>query len=34
MLRGVMEQRVRQMHDAHIEQHATARAFRGQDDDL
>jgi hypothetical protein len=34
MQRGVMEQRVRQMRDAHIEQHAAARAFRGQDDDL
>ncbi len=34
MLRGVMEQRVRQMHDAYIVNTATARAFRGQDDDL
>jgi hypothetical protein len=32
--RGVMEQRVRQMHDAHIEQQATARMFRGQDRDF
>ena len=30
--RTVLEQRVRQMHDAHIEQQATARMFRGQDD--
>ena len=34
MSRAVMEQRVRQMHDAHIEQQATARAFRGQDEDF
>ena len=34
MSRAVMEQRVRQMHDAHIEQQSTARAFRGQDDDF
>jgi hypothetical protein len=31
MVRSVMENRVRQMRDAHIEQQATARAFRGQD---
>ena len=34
MSRVVMEQRVRQMHDAHIEQQATARMFRGQDEDF
>lgn len=34
MQRGVMEQRVRQMHDAHIEQQTTARMFRGQDEDF
>jgi hypothetical protein len=34
MQRGVMQQRVRGMHDAHIEQQATARMFRGQDDDF
>jgi len=34
MSRAVMEQRVRQMHDAHIEQQATARMFRGQDEDF
>jgi hypothetical protein len=34
MSRAVMEQRVRQMHDAHIEQQATARMYRGQDEDF
>ncbi|HZL38107.1 MAG TPA: hypothetical protein VFC78_22515 [Tepidisphaeraceae bacterium] len=34
MQRAVMEQRVRRMHDAHIEQQATARMFRGQEEDF
>jgi hypothetical protein len=34
MSRAVMEQRVRQMHDAKIEQETTARLFRGQDEDF
>ncbi len=32
--RVVMEDRVRKMHDAHIEQQATARMFRGQEEDF
>jgi hypothetical protein len=34
ILRANAEQRVRQMNDAYIEQRATARMFRGQDDDF
>jgi hypothetical protein len=32
--RAVMQGRVRKMHDAHIEQQATAQMFRGKDDDF
>lgn len=32
--RAAMEQRVRQMHDAHIEQQATGQMFRGNTDDF
>jgi hypothetical protein len=32
--RALMEQRVRNMHDAHIEQQATAQMFRGNSDDF
>jgi hypothetical protein len=32
--RAVTQQRVQQMHDAHIEQQQTARMFRGRDDDF
>ena len=32
--RALMEQRVRQMHDAHIEQQATAQMFRGNTEDF
>jgi hypothetical protein len=34
MTRAVVEQQVRQMHDAHIQQVTARRVFRGQDDDF